>query len=204
MMLRIAAWGIASLITLVALFHGRALAAGPSFDCSRASHEIELLICKDPALAAKDLLLSQVFAESEAVLKGLADGATALAELKTIQRGWIKGRDDCWKADDKLACTTLAYDMRIAQLQARYMLVKGGDPVFYMCEDRSEIVATFVPTELPTVRLERGDRTEIAWLQPSGSGSNYEGEFGLSFWIKGDSASVEWPQGTAFTCEVRK
>ncbi|MEZ5866475.1 MAG: MliC family protein [Geminicoccaceae bacterium] len=90
-------------------------------------------------------------------------------------------------------------------LEATWQLVPHGDPVFYVCagEPANEIVATFYEAELPAVRLERGDRTEVAVVEQTGSGSRYEGEFGLVFWIKGKEAQVEWPQGTSFTCRVR-
>ena len=84
-----------------------------------------------------------------------------LKELKAYQRGWIKGRDECWKAADNVGCARESYQKRIAELETRYFLVEGGEPVFYLCDDRSEIVATFVPTDPTTVRLERGAFTRF-------------------------------------------
>ena len=127
-------------------------AEDPAFDCSKADHEIEELICQDDVLAAKDRKLAEVYQQALAVLDGVADKEEATNYLKAYQRGWVGGGNDCWKADDKAKCTGDAYDMRIAELQARYFLVKGGDPVFSLCDDNSEIVATFIPTDLPTVR----------------------------------------------------
>ncbi len=40
-------------------------------------------------------------------------------------------------------------------------------------------------------------------LVPAGSGAQYQGEFGLLFWSKGDEALVHWPQGTTFKCRVK-
>ena len=194
-----------ALLVPPSLSSGRALAAeGPAFDCSKASHEIEVLICQDDELAARDRKLADVYEQALAVLKGVADATDATAELKAYQRGWVGGRNDCWKADDKRQCTLDSYDRRIAGLQARYFLVEAQDPVFFACDDSAEIVATFVPTEPPTARLERGDSMEVAWLEPSGSGSKYVADFGISFRTKGDEAQVEWPQGNAFSCTVRQ
>ncbi|GAB5373719.1 MAG: MliC family protein [Acuticoccus sp.] len=179
---------------------GSAQAADPAFDCTRAEHEIEVLICGDDALAAKDRALAAVYDEALAATAEMGDAEAAAQYLRTTQRGWIGGRDECWKAEDKTACTADLYDRRIAELQVRYGLVAAGKPHFYRCDDNSEIVASFVDTEPPTVRLERGDTTEIGFIAPSGSGSRYEASFGISFWIKGDTAMVEWPQGTAFDC----
>jgi uncharacterized protein len=174
----------------------------PSFDCEAAGHAAEDLVCADPALAAKDRRLADVYTRSLDKLAATSGGADAIRDLKAYQRGWIDGRNDCWKADDQRRCVDESYDRRIAELEARYLLVEPAEPVFFRCSDGSEIVASFVPTELPTVRLERGDTTEIAWLEPAASGARYEAPFGIVFWTQGDEAMVEWPQGAKFRCRV--
>ena len=84
------------LCTLACLVFGATpLAAqnGPSIDCTKANSTAEELICADPALSALDREISRLY--------DLARGSVAgsdLAMLKAYQRGWIKGRDDCWKA----------------------------------------------------------------------------------------------------------
>ena len=181
--------------------------SGPAFDCAKAEHEIEQMICKDDELAAKDRRIADVYQQAVRRMEKVdVGGAEAIKELKATQRGWIGGRNECWKAADKRQCAIDSYDRRTAYLQARYFLVEGGEPVFYTCNANpaNEIVATFLPTEPPSVRLEHGDRQEIAVLSPAASGSRYDGDFGLYFWIKGDEAQVAWPQDTKFTCRVRK
>jgi len=179
-----------------------AATASPAFDCSKAEHEIEQLICSDDELGNLDRELAGVFKKSIEVLKGVVGGDAAIKELRAYQRGWIGGRNDCWKADDKRACTLYSYQSRIAQLSASYGLAPHGNPVEYVCNGNpaDTVTATFFETDLPSVRLERGDSQQIGVLQPSASGSRYEAEFGVTFWIKGDEAQVEWPQGNAFTC----
>jgi uncharacterized protein len=181
--------------------------SGPSFDCSKAEHEIEELICKDNELAAKDRKLAEVYKQAIAAMEQVdAGGPEAIADIKTTQRGWIGGRNECWKAEDKRQCTIDVYDRRTAFLQARYFLVEGGEPVSYTCNNNpaDEIVATFIPTDPPSVRLERGDSLEIGILSPAGSGSRYDADFGVFFWIQGDDAQVAWPQDNEFNCTVRK
>ena len=87
-------------------------AAEPSFDCAKSNGEIEALICQDDSLAALDRELAQVY-------KTALDNAPGeeRATLKATQRGWIKGRNDCWKAADKKACTQTNYEQRITALQ---------------------------------------------------------------------------------------
>ncbi|MBP1849887.1 MliC family protein [Rhizobium halophytocola] len=196
-------FAVAMLAGLVSLLQPLpAKAAKPTFPCARDGHAIEVLICGNAALAEKDRKLAEVYAQALAALKGLADEKQATRDLKTYQRGWIGGRNDCWKADDTLKCTNDSYDTRIAELQARYFLVKGGDPVFFRCDDNTEIVATFIATEPPAVRLERGDSQKIGLLAPSASGARYVADFGVSFWTKGDEAMVTWPEGSEFHCTV--
>ena len=182
-----------------------ALAAEPAFDCAKAESSAEELICSNEDLAALDRTLADIYAEAVKAIGTFADKDTALKEFKAYQRGWIKGRDECWKADDELACIKADYEYRIAEITAKYGLIEGQKPVFYMCNDNpaDEIVATYFPTTPPSARLERGDSTEIVIEGPTGSGARYLGNFGIVFWIKGDEAMVEWPQGTSFDCKVR-
>ncbi len=179
--------------------------SGPAFDCAKAEHEIEELICKDAELSAKDRKMADVFKQAIAVMEKVdAGGPEAIMELKATQRGWIGGRNECWKESDKRQCTIDSYDRRTAFLQARYFLVEGSDAVHFDCSDNSQIVATFIPTEPPSVRLERGDSLEIGILSPAASGSRYDADFGVYFWTKNDEAQVAWPQQNEFTCKVRK
>ena len=177
---------------------------GPAYDCSATEHEVENLVCDNPALSALDRKLADVYRQSVAVLESVADAAAALRYLRAEQRGWIKGRNECWKADDSIGCARNSYEVRIAEMQARYFLVDGSDPVFFACNDNSEIVATFIPTEPPTVRLERGDTVKVGWQVPAASGAKYEAGFGVTFWSKGDEAIVNWPQDTRISCRVRR
>lgn len=194
-------------IVLAALIFpaGTALATEPAFDCAKAESSAEELICSNEELAKLDRSLADVYGKAVAAIETFADKDTALKEFKAYQRGWIKGRDECWKADDELACIKADYDYRIAEITAKYGLIEGQKPVFYMCNDNpaDEIVATYFPTTPPSARLERGDSTEIVVEGPTGSGARYLGNFGIVFWIKGDEAMVEWPQGMSFDCKVR-
>jgi uncharacterized protein len=178
-------------------------AQGPAFDCAKADGEVEELICQDEGLAARDRKLDEVYT---AALAKAANERPPV--LKAEQRGWIKGRNECWKAqgEDNPAfltaswpatsvrdCVEGRYQLRISELQALYQLVPEKGPVFYACENNpaNEVVATFFETDPPTVRLERGDRTVTAWLVPTGSGSKYEGQ-NLELWTKGAEATVTW------------
>ena len=179
-------------------------ARGPAYDCSASEHEIEDLVCDNPALSALDRRLADVYSQAMEVLDDVADSAAAARYLVSEQRGWIKGRNECWKAPDRVGCTRDSYRTRIAGLQARYMLLEGGEPVFFECDDNSELVATFVPTDPATVRLERGDAVKVGWQVPAASGARYEADFGVTFWTRGNEAMVSWPQDTRINCKARR
>ena len=86
----------------------------PSFDCAKASHEIEELICKDAELADLDRSLADLYA---VVLKNTPTGEQKT--LKAEQRGWVKGRNDCWKSSDERGCVKREYEARISELKDR-------------------------------------------------------------------------------------
>ncbi len=143
------------LLTLGAcLGRGTALAANPAFDCGQAAPgSIEEMICKDDGLAALDRRLAAVY---RSALKKAANERPPV--LRVEQRGWTKGRNDCWKSEDKRSCVEEAYKLRIAELQARYRLVPGKGPVRYVCDGdpNNEVLATFFQTDPPTLDRRTG------------------------------------------------
>ena len=168
---------------------GVVTAEGPSFDCTGVeSGSIEELICTDDELSAMDRTLAHVYGEASE--KAVNEHPPV---LKAEQRGWIKGRDDCWKSDDLRTCVEDAYRLRIAELQALYRLVPTRGPVFYQCggQPANEVVATFFDTEPPTAMVERGDSSSLMFRRPSASGSRYEGR-NESFWEHHGEATVTW------------
>jgi len=172
---------------------GIALAAGPSFDCSKVQKgSIEELICKDEGLSELDRKMTTVYAE--ATKKAINEHPPV---LKAEQRGWIKGRNDCWKSADKQKCIDQSYRRRIAELQARYRLVPAKGPFWYSCDGdpRNEVVVTFFKTDLPTLEAERGDQVSLMYLEPSGSGSKYQGR-NESFWEHQGEATIVWGYGS--------
>lgn len=167
----------------------QAQAATPSFDCSKVeAGSIEQQICQNDALAALDRQLAEVYqaAQNKAVNE-------QPPMLKSSQRGWIKGRDECWQSDDKPACIRDSYQRRIAELQALYRLVEATGPVFYSCDDNpaKEVVATFFATEPPTASIEFGDSSSLMFLQPAASGARYQGR-NETFWEHQGEATVVW------------
>ena len=179
-------------LAILMLTAGPALAESPSFDCGKAAAgSIEALICHNDALAKLDRTLAGVYA---AALKKAANERPPV--LKAEQRGWIKGRNECWKSDDKARCVADAYKRRIAELQARYRLVPGRGPFEFACDGSpaNRIVVTYFATDPPTLIAERGDSVSLMYLARSGSGARYAGR-NESFWEHQGEARVTWGHG---------
>ena len=159
--------------------------ATPSFDCGKASSEAEKLVCSTPALAALDRRLAEVYAAAKA--------KSPDNEVVGWQRGWVKGRDECWKEADRRACVAGAYTRRIAELQALYRLVPMTGPVAFACDGNAanEVTVTYFATEPPTLVAERGDETSLMFQAPAASGARYEGR-NESLWEHQGEATITW------------
>lgn len=178
------------LVTMQMLVSANAAQAdGPSFACTGVeAGSIEEMICNDNGLASLDRTLSDVYKQSAA--KATNEHPPVLA---AEQRGWLKGRNECWKSDDQQTCVREAYQQRIAELQARYQLVPATGPFAFMCNKQpaNEIIVTYFETEPRTLIAERGDSVSLMYIQPSGSGAKYQGR-NESFWEHQGEATVTW------------
>ncbi len=166
-----------------------AQASSPSFDCGKVeAGSIEAMVCQDDGLAALDRALADVYRAASA--KAANEHPPV---LRAEQRGWIKGRNECWKSDDARGCVETAYVQRIAELQARYRLLEPRGPFFFACNGNpaNEVVVTYFDTEPPTLIAERGDQVSLMYRVRSGSGARYEGRNEL-FWEHQGEATVRW------------
>lgn len=176
------------------------LAQGPTFDCAKAKGEVEGLICSDVELAALDRKLDEVYKAATAKAAGKLG-----TQLRAEQRGWVKGRNDCWKAngqqtwitatwtvDTVKGCIAAQSRLRISELQSVWRLVPPKT-VFYVCQNNpaNEVVVSFFETDPATIRLERGDRTVTMWLVGAASTGTYEGR-NVNLLHKGNEVKVNW------------
>lgn len=169
------------------------VAVAPSSDCSKSPGEFEQMVCKDPALAALDVQLADTFKQA---LAKAAEKDT----LQATQRGWIKGRDDCWKADDKPTCVREAYIVRIVDLRIQHNLVVIPSAVEYRCDDNAKpFTATFYNDEPQAVVLTWGNDQAIVPAAVSASGARYAAQ-GVEFWEHQGEASVDF-YGNKLTCK---
>lgn len=170
--------------------------AQPAFDCRRATAEIEVLICEDESLQALDRQLAKTWTRATAVWP-----PQTMSEQRAYQRGWIKGRNDCWKAVDAKACVTLSYQTRQVTLSISAGLVEDPGYRKLSCDgdNTTPFTATFYNSLRPRAAvLTRGNDQVIALSSPSASGARYVAQ-GVEFWSKGSEARVEW-FGTTLNC----
>jgi uncharacterized protein len=172
----------------------------PTFDCARVKGDIEMLICQDPGLAALDHKMAEVFKRAAARNTG-AD----LKALTASQRGWIKGRNECWKAQDKTQCVTESYNVRMVELQITNALVEVPTAIGFVCNGDESVpfFATFYnELDPPAAVITYGDDQAIAIAAPAASGSRYTAE-SMEYWEHQGKANVNW-YGTRLTCIPRK
>ncbi|MFB2683216.1 MliC family protein [Shewanella mangrovisoli] len=192
--------GAAGLLA-VALSVPAIAAEKPSFDCGKVqAGSIEEQVCQDAGLTKLDQQLAEVYAQAADKAKNEQPPM-----LKAMQRGWVKGRNECWKSEDKRACVESSYQTRIAELQAQYRLVEMTGPIFYVCDGNpaNEVVVSYFKTEPATLIAERGDQTSLMFVQPSGSGAKYQGR-NESLWEHHGEAKIVWGyEAPEMTCVVK-
>lgn len=194
----------------VALMHAvPAFAASPSFSCARPAGAAEQAVCSDGTLAALDRETARLYRLAQSA-PGL--GSQQKRRLTAFQRGWIKGRDDCWKSNDTKLCVRDAYVMRISELRAAPAESGGKDkggvsigPVPVRCPGMPAMTATFVNVDPPLAYLAGGGNSLVMTLATLGSGARYTapdpaGE--ATFWQKGPVAIVQLPGGKEQSCNV--
>lgn len=190
-------------LSALLLVSGSTLAQGPAFKCDKVEAEsVEALICQDAGLSALDQQLALVYAEASK--KAVNEHP---ATLKAEQRGWIKGRDDCWKSSLGLeACVAAEYAFRIMDIRTGYAVSRTGDgasdgPYPYVCEGLDAVLsAVFVTTSEPMVVL-RWQQNAIALPQePAASGARYAAQ-GYEFWISGSEAMLTTPERGRMGCK---
>jgi uncharacterized protein YecT (DUF1311 family) len=182
-----------------------AAAPGPSFDCARASGEVEQLLCSDPSLARLDRQLAAVYRAATAKARG-----RPAALLRAEQRGWVKGRNDCWKASGQPtwitaswsvstvpACVEAQTRLRSSELQAVWRLLPPKT-LRYACQGNpaNEVVASFFASDPATVRLERGDRSKTLWQVGPPDERRYEGQ-NVGLVLQGEALRLSWLDTTS-------
>jgi uncharacterized protein len=158
----------------------------PSFDCAKAESEAETMVCADYGLAALDNRLAVVYA-SELKKSG------ASKDLAATQRGWVKGRDECWKADDKKLCVEEEYRTRLSELQINSPDAMAATAVEFKCDDNSKpfTMAYYNNLDDKPAVITFGNDQAIIFPQPAASGTQY-GRKGITYREHQGKAEVDF------------
>ncbi len=180
-----------------------AAAAEPSFDCSGVGEgSAEAIICEDEALAALDREVAQLYATIEAQTT-----AKDFHSIRTYQRGWIKGRNEAWKAADPRLHIETAYRDRIAVLSVQAGEVEAPPAMSYSCDggEFEMLTAVFYDTEPPVgvfTRTPGGDWPQYIAVGWEDDGAIHYNTGGLDFIERGGVAEMIWA-GQPMRCERR-
>lgn len=80
---------------------------GASFDCTKASSEVEKIICQTPSLSTLDDTLAKAYSNARSK-------SADIEKLKSEQINWIKNTRQC---KNDIECITNSYKKRIAELE---------------------------------------------------------------------------------------
>lgn len=173
----------------------------PSFDCTQAQGQVETLICHDAELALLDRQMAKVY-------KAAMVNIPATEQPKASQRGWIKGRNECWKAQDVRECVQYSYNSRIIELQIQGGLLDVPPTVVFDCGDHPQISAVFYTQLDPVTAVfsfsneKMGAQQLLATNVRSGSGAKYQGR-NFEFWEHQGEASVRFFDDS-YRCKLLK
>lgn len=191
------------LLALLPMLGSLGSGAAPATPACRGASpgSIAELVCRDPALAALDREMARLYAQAQQQA-----GRIQRPTLRAEQRGWLRGRDDCWKAlDGKQACVEDSYRFRRVELQARYRLLPPRGPLRWQCGESpaDELLVSYFATDPPSLIAERGDQSALMRQLPAASGARYEGRNEL-FWEHQGEARLRWGyQAPELRCRLR-
>lgn len=151
------------LTTLLATAQLQAATTANQINCqAKDLGTVDQLICSDPELLKQDQQLVEVY--QQALLKAVNEKPPL---LKAEQRGWVKGKAECWKEQDKKTCASMLYTQRIAELQARYELLPASKKLLLSCDNNpaNEISLRYYPTTPATLIADYGDQVSLMYQQ---------------------------------------
>ncbi|OBP16351.1 hypothetical protein A5320_02775 [Rheinheimera sp. SA_1] len=199
-----------SLMLLALLWSAEGLAATPlpAIDCQHSDlGAIETMICQDAELGQLERQMTALYQQ---LLPQAALQQPFLFNAE--QRGWQKGRNDCWKDTAPKACVLAQYQRRTAELQAMYRLVDTLGPVTWRCAQQAatatgpgradgEVLVTFFKTTPESLLAERGDQQSLMFLQPDDKKRLFVGR-NESLEFKAQHALLIWGyQSPVLVCE---
>ena len=177
----------------------------PALDCGRTSRPMEMLVCRDPGLAALDREATRLYGLARASVSG-----RRLEGLDEAQRAWRLRRDDCRNAVDPRACVLAIHLDRIATLRQHHAAARvpaesgtSRGPVAFDC-GAAPLAATFVDGDPAMAHLRYRGAGYALVQTPSASGVRYAGAEGAAMVGKGTEATITLPGHTELACRERR
>ncbi len=136
----------------------------PSFSCAgEGLSSAEQAVCANAELAGLDLQLHEAF---QALLEQ-ADDTALESHLKAVQRGWIKGRDECWKSPPVEACVEREYRERIEALDKMSSQIGQHRLLTLLCENNPEreIIIRFYALQPALATLSWPDKASLLYRE---------------------------------------
>ena len=185
-----------------------ATTTNPSFDCNKAESESEKMVCSDPELARLDRELNRVYMLA---FNNSALDKTGKRYLRAAQVGWIKGRDETWKVEDKKRYVTELYALQIATILQKYPASRAANskgissgPTTYDCS--GEVLEAYsVQSNSPMGFIYfKGNLSGPLSRVPAASGTKYRTEYSngmsLELWSKDKEAIFTTIEGDKLQC----
>ena len=143
----------------------------PAFACAEQEGTVENLLCMNPDLARLDVYLDEVY---QAGLASLEENE--LPVYRAIQRGWISGRNDCWKNADIQDCIVDEYLTRISELEIHNGYLPAREAMHYRCEDNTRFAITVYPDAIrPAAIIQVDDENIMAWQSGTDADMHFQG-----------------------------
>lgn len=182
---------------------GPSAMAAPSFDCSKVeAGSTEEAICNDEELSALDREVDRLYRK---IRSQTTD--EDFREIQAMQKGWLSGRNESWKAENPNQFVRDAYRQRIAVLSVQAGEQTAPEPVYYQCSggEFDSLAASFFGTSPPVgvfTRTPGGDWPQYIATGWEDSGAIHYNTGGLDFIDRNGNAELNWA-GTLMTCVRR-
>ena len=136
--------------------------------------------------------------------QAISESGSEETTLEAEQRGWLAGRDDCWKDADPYQCVLESYQTRLVELQICDDNTAAPTAVDYRCGDGSTAVSSVFYNDIDPAAmvLTVGEDQAILIQQPSGSGIRYT-RSGASYSEHQGDVDIDF-YGTTLACSAAK
>ena len=175
-----------------------AAASDVGADCSALSDPAQAVVCRDPALRARETEVLQLYRRAMKVLPPAQRNAQ-----RARQGAWAAERAGCAADPDARACIADRQGRRIVELRLALGTLPVTATATYLCKghESTPLTASYLRSDPAAVRIRFGEQHALAFAAPSGSGARYSAD-GVELWEHQGVARFTW-QGEEMECPKR-